>query len=100
MDERFRVLVEQTGVETVVSKEYYEKYAKEGIRFLGIWEGPAEAKETPPEVPVKEAPKQMTLFDTDPADMTYSQLKDACTIKGLTFSGNASKEVLIRLLEE
>ena len=77
MTKLVRVLIEDTGVETVVSREYYERYAKDGIRFLGDAGGE----------------------EDDPyTKMSYSQLKDAATLKGLDYPGNISAKGLKELL--
>lgn len=51
-----RVLIEQTGVETVVSEEYYNKYAREGIRFL---------EEVKPKASVTKVPKTVVKVDEE-----------------------------------
>lgn len=74
-----RVLIEQTGVETVVSQKYYDKYSREGIRYLGDAGGTKE----------------------DPfTKMSYKQLKDAATLKGIDYPGNVSAKGLKVLLRE
>jgi len=77
-----RVLIEDTGVETVVSDEYYKRYASSGIRFLGD----AGGKEDDPYT-----------------KMSYKELKDAATLEGFDFPGNVSAKdlrVLLRKEEE
>lgn len=73
-----KILVEQTGAEMCVDEEYYNKYCSEGLRYLGPVQEP-------------DGPK-------DVANMSWEELKEACTLKGLTFKGNASKEELRELL--
>lgn len=49
-----KVLVEATGVETVVSEAYYKKYAKEGLTNLGEHQ---EEKKVPKTTKVTKATK-------------------------------------------
>lgn len=81
-----KVMVENTGVETVVSLAYYEKYKTEGLRFMGEYH-PDEGAVAP--VPVSEENK-----------LSYQELKDELTIAGATFNGNAPKAKLVELLKE
>ena len=92
---RYRVLIEQTGVETVVSKSYYETYAKDGIRFLADLSAPQPGPRVLQPTEEDEKPKKKAL-----EDMSWGELKDEATIKGLTFPGNASKETLIEMIKE
>jgi hypothetical protein len=67
-----RVRINQTGVETVVCRDYQKRYANEGVIYLG---------------------------DYDPLDeLSYEQLKDRCADADLEFKGNAPKEELKKLL--
>jgi hypothetical protein len=74
-----RVLIEQTGVETIVSPAYYEKYQNEGVRFLEEVEVAGKEK--------------------DPLDsISYTKLKGMCDERGLVYKGNASTKELKELL--
>jgi|AntAceMinimDraft_13_1070369.scaffolds.fasta_scaffold154416_1 hypothetical protein len=75
------ILIEATGVEEVVPESYYKAYASSGIRFLGVY-------------------SQGKSADDSHIEMTHKQLADACSLKGLTFRGNASKTELKELLDK
>ena len=65
------VIVESTGVEMMVTEEYYEKYGREGLI----------------KVQVKE--------------LTYNEkLKARCDEEGIDYKGNASNKALLKLLGE
>ena len=45
--ELVNVLIEQTQVETVVNRAYYEKYKVDGVRFLSLVNEPEKPKPAP-----------------------------------------------------
>lgn len=74
-DPFINVMVEQTGVHTVVHQSFYDRYPKT-FRHLG---------------PYEEVVKD--------GELTRKEMMDMLTVKGITFSSSATKAELKALLE-